>query len=95
MSKTTTPNLWIVQDGYGHDYDILGTGATPAEAIACAEEQVADFLGDPIDWTHMAEGTPFEAIVGVYKAHAALRREIIIRPVPAAVLSETVFATAA
>lgn len=80
---------WIVQDGLTPESTTFGLVATPTEAMAIAEENITDFLGDPIDWTHIAQDTTLEMFVGVYKEHAAWRREIFIRPVLVATLDAT------
>lgn len=84
---------WIVQDGLNPESTTFGLVATPTEAMEIAEENITDFLGDPIDWTHIAQGTTLEMYVGVYKQHAAWRQEIFIRPVLVASLPATIDAT--
>lgn len=70
---------WIVTDSLKDDAHVIAEAPTMLQALAEANAKNEDFMGDPIDWTHIGAGTSDELLVGVYKAHAAWRAEVFIR----------------
>ena len=73
---------WLVTDSLKDDAHVIAEAPTMLQALAQANAKNEDFMGDPIDWTHIGAGTSDELLVGVYKAHAAWRAEVFIRRAP-------------
>jgi hypothetical protein len=77
------PQNWLVTDSLKDDAHVIAEAPTMLQALAEANAKNEDFMGDPIEWTHISAGTSDELLVGVYKAHAAWRAEVFIRRAPA------------
>lgn len=81
---------WLVTDSLKDDAYVIAEAPTMMQALAQANTKNEDYLGDPIDWTHIAAGTTDELLVGSYKSHETFRAEVFIRRAPAPTSALTV-----